>query len=130
MVGDEHHAEGLLDYDLLAAHVGSIVERANQEATRVPLSVLERSVEALELALGVARDGNPSSVSDAGVAGACALAAAEGAALNVRINLPSVTDTAAAERFASRQEQLLRRAGKLAQDVRSAVDEVLNQPTS
>lgn len=60
---------------------------ANLEATMVPLRVLERSVEALELALAVALDGNPNSASDAGVAAACALAAAEGASLNVRINL-------------------------------------------
>jgi glutamate formiminotransferase/formiminotetrahydrofolate cyclodeaminase len=60
---------------------------ANLEATMVPLGVLERSVEALELAVAVALDGNPSSVSDAGVAAACASAAAEGASLNVRINL-------------------------------------------
>ena len=60
---------------------------ANLEATMVPLGVLERSVEALELALAVALGGNPNSVSDAGVAAACAIAAAEGASLNVRINL-------------------------------------------
>ena len=35
------------------------MELANQQATRVPLEVLERAVEALELALIVARDGNP-----------------------------------------------------------------------
>ena len=106
------------------------LERANQGATQIPLDVLEKSVEALELALETARRGNPASASDSGVAGACALAAAEGAALNVRINLPSVSDTAAVERFASHQEELLRRAGVLAQDVRAAVDNVLNQPTS
>ena len=60
---------------------------ANLEATMVPLGVLECSVEALELALAVALDGNPNSLSDAGVAAACAIAAAEGASLNVRINL-------------------------------------------
>ena len=60
---------------------------ANLEATIVPLEVLERSVDALELALVAARDGNPNSVTDAGVAGVCAIAAAEGASLNVRINL-------------------------------------------
>ncbi len=60
---------------------------ANLGATMVPLEVLERTVEALELALVAARDGNPNSVTDAGVGAACALAAAEGASLNVRINL-------------------------------------------
>ena len=60
---------------------------ANLEATMVPLTVLERSVEALEIALAVAVDGTPNSVSDAGVAASCGIAAAEGASLNVRINL-------------------------------------------
>ena len=60
---------------------------ANLGATMVPLEVLEHAVEALELALVAARDGNPNSVTDAGVGAACALAAAEGASLNVRINL-------------------------------------------
>jgi glutamate formiminotransferase/formiminotetrahydrofolate cyclodeaminase len=103
------------------------LERANQEATRVPLDVLERSVEALELALGVAGDGLPASASDAGVAGACALAAAEGAALNVRINLPSITDADAARQLANAQEKLLGRARDLAEQVRAVVDRVLGE---
>jgi glutamate formiminotransferase/formiminotetrahydrofolate cyclodeaminase len=106
------------------------LERASQEATRVPLGVLEATVEALELALAAAREGMPASVSDAGVAGACALAAAEGAALNVRVNLPSITDGAAAKRFADGQELHLRRARDLAAQVRDAVDEVLGRAIS
>ena len=101
------------------------MERANQAATRVPLDVLERSVTSAELAQRIAREGNPASVSDAGVAGACALAAAEGAALNVRINIPSVTDEAAAKQFATRQDELMRRARELAEETRKVVDEVL-----
>jgi glutamate formiminotransferase/formiminotetrahydrofolate cyclodeaminase len=106
------------------------LERANQEATQVPLDVLGRSVEALEVALEVAREGLPASASDAGVAGACALAAAEGAALNVRINLPSITDPTAARRFAASQEQLLGKARNLAEKVRNAVDGVLTETPS
>jgi glutamate formiminotransferase/formiminotetrahydrofolate cyclodeaminase len=101
------------------------IERANQAATRVPLVVLEKSVEALELAQRVAKDGNPASVSDAGVAGACALAAAEGAALNVRINLPSITDEKAAKEISSRMTDRLDHARRLAEIVRGTVDEVL-----
>ncbi len=63
---------------------------ANLGATMVPLEVLEHAVEALDLALITARNGNPNSVTDAGVGAACALAAAEGASLNVRINLDSL----------------------------------------
>jgi glutamate formiminotransferase/formiminotetrahydrofolate cyclodeaminase len=90
------------------------IELANQEATRVPLAVLEKSVEALELAGRMVKDGNPNSASDAGVAGACALAAAEGAALNVKINLPSLTDTAVADEITAAQTNLLETARKRA----------------
>jgi glutamate formiminotransferase/formiminotetrahydrofolate cyclodeaminase len=106
------------------------IERANQGATRVPLEVLERATAALELALEAARGGLAASVSDAGVAGACALACAEGAALNVRVNLPSITDEAAAARFAREQAELLGRARTRAEQVRETVDRVLRQPAS
>lgn len=98
------------------------MEAANQGAAAVPLEVLEAAVRALELALVAARDGNPNSVSDAGVAGACALAAAEGAALNVRINVPSLTDRTVAEGMLARQRGALARARELAGEVRGAVD--------
>jgi glutamate formiminotransferase/formiminotetrahydrofolate cyclodeaminase len=101
--------------------------RANEEAARVPLEVLERSVSALELARGVASHGLTASCSDAGVAGACALAAAEGAALNVRVNLPSIGDAAAARLLVSRQVELLARARALAAEVRETVDAVLSR---
>ena len=98
---------------------------ANQNAARVPLEVLSLSVDALDLALEVTRDGNPNSVSDAGVAGAVALAAAEGAALNVRINLPSIDDPSIAGPMAERQNELLSRARTRATEVRDAVDRSL-----
>ena len=103
---------------------------ANLHAARVPLEVLESSVRALDLALVVAKDGNPNSVSDAGVAGACALAAAEGASLNVRINMPSIADRKAAEDLLARQGALLSRAREGAAQVRAAVDAVLARPQS
>jgi formiminotetrahydrofolate cyclodeaminase len=52
-----------------------------------------------------------------------------GAALNVRINLPSITEVQAAKRFAKSQETHLRRAHELAEQVRSAVDGVLTEAT-
>jgi glutamate formiminotransferase/formiminotetrahydrofolate cyclodeaminase len=101
------------------------IETANQAATRVPLEVLERAVEALELAGVVAADGNPASVSDAGVAGACGLAAAEGASLNVTINLPSLTDESVAAEIRAAQRKLLERARQSADEVRRTVERVL-----
>ncbi len=68
------------------------VEEATKEATLVPFTVLEKSVEALMLAEEAALKGNKNSVSDAGVAGLAAQAAAEGAYYNVKINLPNIQD--------------------------------------
>ena len=108
----------------IAARAGA-VECAGQGATKVPLDVLEATIKALELALRAAKDGNPNSVSDAGVAGAAALAAAEGAALNVRINLPGLTDRVVADEYRARQAGALARARELAEKLRGVVDQVL-----
>ncbi len=110
------------DEDRLARDAA--MARANLEATMVPLEVLERTVATLELAHQAARDGNPNSVSDAGVAAACAVAAAQGASLNVRINLPGL---AGEERGSvlERHDAALTQALALGDQVATTVDEVL-----
>ena len=70
----------------------ALVEAA-RNATRVPLHTAEACVRALEVALEVATYGNPNAVSDAGVAAWLARGGAEGAALNVRINLSDLPGT-------------------------------------
>ena len=71
-------------------------DRAMQEATigatLVPLEVLRRSWEAALTARRIVEKGNTNSVSDAGVAALTARTAAEGAYLNVIINLPGIED--------------------------------------
>ncbi|MGE0043230.1 MAG: cyclodeaminase/cyclohydrolase family protein [Vicinamibacterales bacterium] len=68
------------------------IQAGLQAATTTPLDTLIASAEALEHALGVARFGNPSAASDAGVAIGLLEAAAAGAAANVEINLGSLKD--------------------------------------
>jgi glutamate formiminotransferase/formiminotetrahydrofolate cyclodeaminase len=100
------------------------IEQANLGAALVPLEVLERSVTALELAHEAAQRGNPNSVSDAGVAGACAQAAARGASLNVRINLPGLAEVAQAD-IGSRHDAALAKAAELGVDLATTVDTIL-----
>jgi glutamate formiminotransferase/formiminotetrahydrofolate cyclodeaminase len=100
---------------------------ANAGATLVPLQVLEHSVTALELALEAAADGNPNSVSDAGVAAACAAAAARGASLNVRINLDGLDPEVAAP-LVARHDTALQKALDLGNQVATVVDAVLQGP--
>ena len=96
------------------------IAAADLGATVVPLEVLERSVQALELILAVARSGNPTSVTDAGVGGWCGLAAAEGASMNVRINLQGLTGDHSD--LIGRHDAALRAARDLAAEVTQAVE--------
>jgi len=86
------------------------VEEATREATEVPLRVLEMSVELLELAAVAADKGNRNSLSDAGVAGLAAQAAAVGAYYNVCINLPQIQDEKFRRKTARRAASLKRKA--------------------
>jgi len=70
------------------------LERANQEAARVPLLTARISGDALELAERVAAIGNRHCVTDAGVAVLAARAGVEGGALNVLTNLGGIADEA------------------------------------
>jgi len=69
------------------------INEATKEATLVPLEVMKHCIDAMALAQEVAANGNPNSVSDAGVSALLLHAACEGAALNVRINLSSLADS-------------------------------------
>ena len=68
------------------------VLRANKYAILVPWEVAELSFRVMELARKMVEEGNPNSVSDAGVAGEVGLAAVRGACMNVLINLPGVSE--------------------------------------
>lgn len=72
---------------------------ANKQATLVPLEVLGKSLSAIDLADQMASEGNPNSLSDIGVAGLTALAAAEGAYYNVLINLSGFDNEPEARAF-------------------------------
>lgn len=72
------------------------MEKATLYTTRVPLKTMQTAMEAMPVALAMARIGNPASASDAGVGAIAALAAVRGAHLNVRINAAGLKDRALA----------------------------------
>jgi glutamate formiminotransferase / formiminotetrahydrofolate cyclodeaminase len=107
------------------------IAEATRGATRVPLSVLERVPRLLDLAAEVGAIGHRGSLSDAGVAVACGGAAAEGAYLNVRINLAALAelDGDAEPGFTAqareRADQLIRACEDKAQATRQAIRRAL-----
>lgn len=72
------------------------MEKATLYASRVPLKTMQTAMEAMPVALAMARIGNPASASDAGVGAIAALAAVRGAHLNVRINAAGLKNRALA----------------------------------
>ena len=73
------------------------LEAATLYATEVPLETMKVSSEVFALSEQMAAEGNPNSVSDAGVGALAARAAVLGAGLNVRINAASLADRSRAE---------------------------------
>lgn len=89
------------------------IQTAYRDATVVPMQTLEAAVEVLELCLRVVELGNPNAVTD-GITGALlAEAAAQGAALNVQINLTAIQDTAFVTTMQAQLSERLARASTL-----------------
>jgi glutamate formiminotransferase len=98
---------------------------ANRRAIEVPLQVMELSLGALVVARAMAATGQPSSISDAGVGALCCRTAADGAELNVRINVPGLGDRAAGGEYLRRAAALREQAHRLAAEVLSLVEQEL-----
>jgi glutamate formiminotransferase/formiminotetrahydrofolate cyclodeaminase len=101
------------------------LDEALKEATLVPFSVLEKSVEALKLAKAAALKGNKNSLSDAGVAGLAAQAAAQGAYYNIKINLPNIQDNPFKERIQKKAVSLCKKSAKLGDDLKKVMEKKL-----
>lgn len=94
------------------------IEAASKHAMEIPFTVMEKSYESMAVMRAMAENGNPNSVSDAGVGALCALAAVEGAFLNVKINTGGVHD----QQF---KENLLKKGSEILEKSRNCQREIL-----
>lgn len=99
------------------------MEKATLYATQVPLRTMQTALEAMPLALEMARKGNPASASDAGVGAIAALAAVKGAQLNVRINAAGLKDRAMADSLTAEAEKIAKEAAEKEAEILSEVNE-------
>jgi len=83
------------------------MEEAAKKATEIPLETLQEASALCGFAEIVGKIGNPNAASDAAVAALMAEAAAEGAYLNVLINLPGISDEMFKGRVAREAEEAL-----------------------
>ena len=68
------------------------IEKASQYATEIPFKVMETSMKSFDLLKEMADNGNPNSLSDAGVGILCIQTAVKGAFMNVQINAKDLLD--------------------------------------
>ena len=82
------------------------LEAATLYATEVPLKTMKAALEVFPIVRAMAEEGNPNSVSDAGVGALAARSAVLGAQLNVRINAAGLADREAAERLCAEAAEI------------------------
>lgn len=86
-------------------------------AANVPLDICRVAVEVCRLARTAAEIGNPAAVTDAGIGAILGEAAAQGGALNVRINLGSIEDEAYVRAANAELERILAETSVLRDEV-------------
>ena len=82
------------------------METATLYATQVPLRTMKAAYKAFDVVRAMAEEGNPNSVSDAGVGALAARSAVMGACLNVKINAAGLKDRKAAEELVGEAESI------------------------
>ena len=86
------------------------IQKATMRAIDSPLNTMRAAFDLFPLLDAMTREGNPNSVSDAGVGAVCALAAVEGGYMNVMINLSGLKDKQAGEAYRKEAEEIWQKA--------------------
>ena len=94
-------------------------------AIEVPLKVMKVSLDSMNILKEMAENGNPNSVSDAGVGALCARTAVEGAALNVKINCSGFDDKAYVADALAQADNMLQQAKKMEREIIEIVEKLV-----
>lgn len=98
------------------------IQAATLYATEVPLRTMKASFRTFEICKAMAEEGNPASVSDAGVGALAARAAVLGACLNVKINAASLKDRNVADSLIAEANNLAAKANAEEQAIIAIVE--------
>ena len=102
------------------------MEVATLYATQVPLRTMKAAYKAFDVVRAMAEEGNPNSVSDAGVGALAARSAVMGACLNVKINAAGLKDRAMAEALVKEAEEIQAAAQKAEAEILAVVESKIN----
>ena len=102
------------------------MEVATLYATQVPLRTMKAAYKAFDVVRAMAEEGNPNSVSDAGVGALAARSAVMGACLNVKINAAGLKDRAVAEALVAEANGIQALAQQAEKEILAIVEEKIN----
>lgn len=102
------------------------MEVATLYATQVPLRTMKAAYKAFDVVRAMAEEGNPNSVSDAGVGALAARSAVMGACLNVKINAAGLKDRAMADALVKEAEEIQAAAQKAEAEILAVVESKIN----
>lgn len=101
------------------------IQDATLHAAQVPLRTMKTAFQVFELCKTMALEGNPNSVSDAGVGALAARAAVLGAGLNVKINAGALKDRQQADALIAEANTLIAQANDAEQEIMAVVEKKL-----
>lgn len=101
------------------------IQRGTLEATKVPFNTLKLCYEGMKIAKEIVGRSNPNAASDIGVAALNLKSAAQGAWLNVKINLGSLKDEVVRNDIEASSLQALSECEKLGDDIYEEVNQTI-----
>ena len=101
------------------------ISKATKNAILVPLSIMEKAYDCMKITKEMALHGNPNSISDAGVASLCAIAAIKGGLLNVKINCKDFDDLKFIKSINKKTDSIIKKSKKLEIEIMNIVEEKL-----
>jgi len=101
------------------------IQKATKNAINVPFEIMKTSFDSIEVIMKMAEEGNPNSISDAGVAMHCARAAIMGAFLNVKINCKDLDDEKYVKKILKSSNDIIDKTNVLEQKILKIVEDKL-----
>jgi glutamate formiminotransferase / formiminotetrahydrofolate cyclodeaminase len=103
------------------------IQAATKYAIEVPFKVMQLSLQSFEVIKAMVENGNPNSITDAGVGALCARTAVIGAFMNVKINASGLKDKAFTDKIIVEGNAMLAKANELEAEITAKVMEVISK---
>jgi len=101
------------------------IQKTTKNAISVPFEIMKTSFDSIEVIMKMAEEGNPNSISDAGVAMHCARAAIMGAFLNVKINCKDLDDKKYVQKIIKSANEIISKTDALEKKILKIVEDKL-----